>query len=86
MRKQRKRKASDPLPVAVRVCCTGRHDDDVDDALNRDKGLRGERPFKLNFPVPMDQVPALYADWHARFHWTRAMMSGSSTTGKILMH
>ena len=83
MRKQRKRKASDPLPVAVRVCCTGRHDDDVDDAPNRDKGLHGERPFKLNFPVPMDQAPVLYADWLSQQVTNEAWRQGYRLACKV---
>jgi hypothetical protein len=61
-RKRRKRKATDPLPITVRLCCHGHHDDRSDDSdCPEMRGLT--RGARLKFPMPIDEAPYRYSDW-----------------------
>jgi hypothetical protein len=55
-RRKRKRKASDQLPVNIRVFCHGHRDNCFVDCA-------GESQRELNFLVPDDEAPIVYSDW-----------------------
>lgn len=55
-RRKRKRKASDQLPVNIRIFSHGHRDDGSVD-------YSGESRRQLNFPVPDDEAPIVYSDW-----------------------
>ncbi|OZJ01708.1 hypothetical protein BZG36_05649 [Bifiguratus adelaidae] len=68
MMRKRKRRASESLPVTLRLCCHGHHNDASADCPDRPKGkaqsmTRGGRPVRLKFPMPKDEAPKLYSDW-----------------------
>lgn len=67
-RRLRKRKASDSLPITVRVCCH-RHYHDALEGLDCPEmgGLtRRANPVRLTFPMPRDEAPYCYSDWLCR--------------------
>lgn len=55
-RRKRKRKASDQLPVNIRVFCHGHRDDGSVDYTS-------DSQRELNFSVPDDEAPIVYSDW-----------------------
>jgi hypothetical protein len=57
-RRKRKRKASDLLPITVRVFCHGHCDDGSVDCSGE------SQPIQLSFPVPEDEAPIVYSDRH----------------------
>ncbi|KAK8048247.1 hypothetical protein PG994_009977 [Apiospora phragmitis] len=56
-RRLRKRKASDPLPVTVRVLCHGHRDNGPADCSGESHSAQ------LDITVPKDQAPVRYSDW-----------------------
>lgn len=56
-RKLLKRKATDPVPTTIRVCCSSSHDG----CSEPRKAARREDPLK--FPMPIDEAPESYCDW-----------------------
>ncbi|KAK6062382.1 hypothetical protein SCUP234_07290 [Seiridium cupressi] len=64
-RRLRKRKASDPLPVTVRISCRGHSDDASADSAGESQLLQ------LDFPLPEDKAPV---------HYSRGLAPRSPTT------
>ncbi|EHK19843.1 uncharacterized protein TRIVIDRAFT_155669 [Trichoderma virens Gv29-8] len=63
-RRQLKRKAPDPLPTTMHICCPGRQDKGCADSDgNPQKVVRRAAPAGLKFPMPMDEAPKAYSDW-----------------------
>ncbi|TWU71467.1 hypothetical protein ED733_002851 [Metarhizium rileyi] len=64
MRKQLKRKASDPLPTTIRICSHGLQDGTcTDPAVSSQRAIRSAGPARLKFPMPIDEAPKSYCDW-----------------------
>lgn len=63
-RRQLKRKASDPLPTTIHICCPGHQDRGcANSAGNPQKAVCRAGPAMLKFPMPMDEAPKSYCDW-----------------------
>ncbi|KAL7925297.1 hypothetical protein ACQKWADRAFT_283585 [Trichoderma austrokoningii] len=63
-RRQLKRKAPDPLPTTIHICCPGHQDrGSADSAGNPQKAVCRAGPAGLKFPMPMDEAPKSYSDW-----------------------
>jgi hypothetical protein len=63
-RKQLKRKASEPVPSTIKICCHGHEDGRCGETSgNPSKVARQIGPSTLKFPMPMDEAPKSYGDW-----------------------
>ncbi|KAI0810008.1 hypothetical protein GGR55DRAFT_695806 [Xylaria sp. FL0064] len=73
------RKASEPLPVNVRVFCHGRSDD----ALAECSSESENQPVQLEFPVPEDEAPVLYSHWLTSRITNRRWQEASRLAGEV---
>lgn len=63
-RRDRKRKASNSLPITVRVCCHGHHSDPAEGSDCAEvRGLTRGALIRRKFPMPRDEAPNQYKDW-----------------------
>ncbi|RFU73472.1 hypothetical protein TARUN_8780 [Trichoderma arundinaceum] len=60
-RKRLKRKASDPLPTTIHICCSDHQDKGSADSARNPQKAAG--PARLKFPMPIDEAPKSYSDW-----------------------
>ncbi|KAJ3569924.1 hypothetical protein NPX13_g5911 [Xylaria arbuscula] len=79
IRRRRKRKASEPLPVNVRVFCHGRPDDTSVECSSESEN----QPAQLELPVPEDEAPVLYSHWLISRITNRRWQEASRLAGEV---
>ncbi|KAI1315582.1 hypothetical protein F5Y16DRAFT_202129 [Xylariaceae sp. FL0255] len=78
-RRLRKRKASEPLPVNIRVFCHERRDEASPDSTPESEN----QAVQIDFPVPEDKAPVQYSEWLSARITNQAWQDASRLAGQV---